>query len=71
LDEKQYKGSFDYTKSERESSKHKIGIEFKKNLYETKNKKILYFLGGSIYHNYDLFKTTYHLNGFTQLGIEF
>lgn len=71
LEEKKFKGNLDYTKRERETSNNKSGIEFKKHLYETRNKKYLYFLGGSIYHNYDLFNKSYHLNGFAQLGMEF
>lgn len=70
-DEKKIKGEFSYTKKEKEMAKNKFGVEFKKNLYETKNKEQLYYLGGSIYHNYDYFNRSYHINGFGQIGMEF
>ena len=71
VEEKKFKGEFDYSKKEQEMAKNKIGLEFKKKIYETDNKTKMYYLGGSIYHNYDLFSKSYHINGFTQLGMEF
>jgi len=71
LDEKKFKGEFNYTKKEQEMAKNKFGIEFKKNLYETDDKTKNYYFGGSIYHNYDIFSKSYHINGFAQLGMEF
>lgn len=70
-DEKKFKGEFNYTKEEQQMAKNKFGIEFKKNLYETPDKTKNYYIGGSIYHNYDLFNRSYHLNGFGQIGMEF
>lgn len=64
-------GEFNYYKKENESAKNKVGLEIKKPIYETKDKKKLYYLGGSVYHNYDLFLRTYHVNGFGQVGVEF
>ena len=66
-----FSGNFHYTKNQNENAKNKMGIEFKKPVYETKDKKKLYYLGGSLYHNYDLFSRSYHVNGFGQLGLEF
>jgi hypothetical protein len=66
-----YLGEFDYTKNERESANNKFGVEFKKPIHETKDKKKLYYVGGSVYHNYDVFKTSYHINGFGHVGVEF
>ena len=66
-----FSGNFNYTKSQNENAKNKIGLEFKKPIHETKDKKRLYYLGGSVYHNYDLFSKSYHVNGFGQLGMEF
>lgn len=71
LDEQKLKGNFDYSKKEQQMAKNKIGIEFKKDIYETSDKTKNYYIGGSIYHNYDLFNKSYHLNGFGQLGMEF
>ena len=71
IEERKIKGNFDYTKREQETVKNKLGVEFKKHLYETKNKQKLYYIGGSIYHNYDYFNKSYHINGFGQLGMEF
>lgn len=71
LDEQKLKGEFNYSKKEQQMLKNKFGVEFKKNLYETENKKNLYYLGGSIYHNHDIFNNSYHINGFGQLGMEF
>jgi hypothetical protein len=71
LDEKKFKGEFNYTKKEQEMAKNKFGVEFKKRIYETHDKTEMYYIGGSIYHNYDLFSKSYHINGFTQLGLEF
>lgn len=66
-----FSGNFNYTKSQNENAKNKIGFEFKKPIHETKDKKKLYYLGGSVYHNYDLFSRSYHVNGFGQIGFEF
>jgi len=66
-----FSGNFHYTKSQNEGAKNKIGLEVKKPIYETKNKKKLYYIGGSVYHNYDLFSRSYHVNGFGQIGMEF
>jgi hypothetical protein len=66
-----FSGNFNYTKSQNENAKNKTGLEFKKPFYESKDKKKLYYLGGSVYHNYDLFSRSYHVNGFGQLGLEF
>lgn len=66
-----FSGNFNYTKSQNENAKNKIGLEFKKPIHETKDKKKLYYLGGSVYHNYDLFSRSYHVNGFGQVGLEF
>lgn len=71
IEEKKFKGEFNYTKEEKEMAKNKFGVEFKKHLYETKDKQKLYYVGGSIYHNYDYFNKSYHINGFGQLGMEF
>lgn len=71
LEEKKFKGEFNYSKEEQEMAKNKFGFEFKKQLYETSDKTKNYYIGGSIYHNYDLFSKSYHVNGFTQLGMEF
>lgn len=66
-----FSGNFNYTKSQTEAAKNKIGLQFKKPLHETKDKTKLYYVGGSVYHNYDLFSRSYHVNGFGQLGMEF
>jgi len=64
-------GELDYTKNQNENAKNKVGIDFKRPIHETKDKKKLYYVGGSIYHNYDLFSRSYYVNGFGQLGMEF
>lgn len=65
-------GNLNYTKrNDQESASNKIGIQFKKNIYETPDKTKSYHIGGSVYHNYDLFNRSYHLNGFGQVGMEF
>lgn len=66
-----FSGNFNYTKEQTEKAKNQIGVNFKKPLHETKDKKKLYYVGGSIYHNYDYFNRSYHVNGFGQLGMEF
>ena len=71
LDEKKFKGEFNYTKKEQDMAKNKFGLEFKKRIYETHDKTEMYYFGGSIYHNYDLFSKSYHINGFAQLGVDF
>jgi hypothetical protein len=50
---------------------NKAGIEFKKPIYTTKDEEQMYYVGGSVYHNYDAFKTSYHINGFGHVGVEF
>lgn len=64
-------GEMDYSKSQRESANHKFGVEFKKPIHETKNKKNLYYIGGSVRHNYDVFNRSSYVNGFGHLGIEY
>jgi hypothetical protein len=64
-------GNLKYTKDRTEKASNNIGLSFKKPIHETKDKKLLYYLGGNIYHNYDLFNNSYHINGFGNLGIEF
>jgi hypothetical protein len=66
-----FSGNFHYTKSQLESGNNRAGIQFKKPFYETKNKKQMYYLGGSVYHNYDIFKGVSFVNGFSQVGVEF
>lgn len=66
-----FSGNFNYTKEQTEKAKNKIGVDFKKPFYETKDKQKLYYVGGSVYHNYDYFNKSYHVNGFGQLGMEF
>lgn len=65
------KGEFNYSKETTESAKKVFGAEFKKPLYITKNKKIMYYIGGNIYYNYDVFKNVIHENGFSHIGVEF
>lgn len=64
-------GEFDYSKEVNETARNKFGMEFKRPIYETKNKKRLYYLGGNIYHNYDVFNRSFYVNGFGHLGMEF
>ena len=65
-------GNLNYTKrNQQQSASNNIGIQFKRSIYETSDKTKSYHIGGSIYHNYDLFNRSYHLNGFGQLGMEF
>lgn len=64
-------GEFDYRKNQTEAASNKIGVQFKRPIHETKDKKRLYYIGGSVYHNYDLFTRSYHVNGFGQAGVEF
>jgi hypothetical protein len=66
-----FSGNFHYTKNQMEAAHNKAGIEFKRPIYSTKDKKQMYYVGGSVYHNYDAFKTSYHINGFGHVGIEF
>jgi hypothetical protein len=66
-----FSGNFHYTKNQMEAVHNKAGIEFKRPIYSTKDKKQMYYVGGSVYHNYDAFKTAYHINGFGHVGVEF
>jgi hypothetical protein len=66
-----FSGNFYYTKSQTEAANNKIGLEFKRPFYTTKDKSKMFYVGGNVYHNYDVFKVTYHVNGFTHLGFEF
>lgn len=66
-----FSGNFNYTKSQTEAANNKVGIQFKRPFYTTKDKSKMFYVGGNVYHNYDVFKVTYHVNGFTHLGFEF
>ena len=64
-------GEFDYTKDQKDGARNKVGLEVKHPIHETKDKKRLYYVGGNVYHNYDMFMNVYHVNGFGQVGMEF
>jgi hypothetical protein len=64
-------GEFNYHKKEYETAKNKVGLNFKKPIYETKDGSKMFYTGGSIYHNYDIFNSVYHINGFGHFGVEF
>jgi hypothetical protein len=66
-----FTGNFHYTKNQTQNANNRLGVEIKKPFYTTKDKKQLYYVGGSVYHNYDVFKTAYHVNGFGHVGVEF
>ena len=66
-----FSGNFHYTKNQNQSANNKIGLEYKRPFYTTKDASKMFYVGGNVYHNYDVFKVTYHVNGFTHLGIEF
>ena len=67
-----FSGNFHYTKSQLDSSAHnRVGMEVKKPIYTTKDKKQMYYVGGSVYHNYNVFKGVSFINGFSQVGVEF
>ena len=66
-----FRGNFNYSKKEEESANNNLGIDFKKPIYTSKNKKYMYYLGGSVNHNYDVFNDVTFINGFGQLGVEF
>jgi len=66
-----FSGNFHYTKNQTQNANNKLGLEFKKPIYITKDKEQMYYVGGSVYHNYDVFKTAYHINGFGHVGVEF
>lgn len=66
-----FSGNFNYTKSQFESAQNRAGVEVKKPLYTTKDKKQMYYIGGSVYHNHDVFKKVFFVNGFGQAGVEF
>ena len=71
MDELKFRGEFDYSRSERETAKNKFGTEFKKIIYQSPNKNKSYFIGGSVYHDYDIFNHVTTTHGFGHLGIEF
>lgn len=64
-------GEMDYSKSQREAANHKLGVDFKRPIHETKDKKKMYYVGGNVYHNYDVFNKSYYVNGFGHVGVEF
>ena len=66
-----FSGNFHYTKSQNQNANNKMGVEVKRPVYTTKDKELMYYIGGSAYHNYDVFKTAYHINGFGHVGVEF
>jgi hypothetical protein len=66
-----FSGNFNYTKSQLNSANNRVGMEVKKPLYTTKDKKQMYYVGGSVYHNYDVFRSVSFINGFCQAGVEF
>ncbi len=66
-----FSGNFHYTKSQNDAANNKLGVQFKRPFYTTKDKKQMYYVGGCVYHNYDMFKTAYHINGFSHVGVEF
>ena len=61
----------DYSKNQSQGYKSQSFTHTKQRLYETSDRKISVYAGGSVYRNLDVFKRTFHDNGFTQLGIEY
>jgi hypothetical protein len=69
--EYKFRGNLDYTQQETKQMIHTLGNDFKISVYEAPTKSYMIFFGGSIEHNYDIFHRSYHINGFTNIGVEF
>lgn len=67
-----FSGNLNYErKEEQQTLKNKLGGVFKRQIYQTKDQTKTYYLGGSIYHNYDVFNKTMHINGFGEISVVF
>jgi hypothetical protein len=66
-----FSGNFHYTKNQMEAAQNRVGLEVRKPIYTTKDEEQMFYVGGSVYHNYDIFKGISFVNGFSQVGMEF
>jgi actin-related protein len=66
-----FRGSVDYTQQRNQQLINVIGNDFKVKIFESSDKKYMWFFGGSIEHNYNIFQSSYHINGFGRMGIEY
>lgn len=64
-------GNVDYTQQKSQQLINVIGNDFRVKIFEPSNKKYMWFFGGSIEHNYNVFQRSYYINSFGQLGFEF
>jgi hypothetical protein len=64
-------GETSYTKQKDESLNTQLNTSYKKDLYESKNKKWKAHIEGLIVTDYDHFKSEIKNNVFTTIGIEF
>ncbi len=66
-----FQGETAYIKDENESLNTQLNSTYRKNIYETKNKKYLIHLKGLLVTDYNHFNGEIKNNVFTTLGIEF
>ncbi len=67
-------GKLDYSKeinSPQETLRKAVELKYRKNIYETPDKKHLFYLGGKVYIDQDIFRNTSKVNTMTSLGWEF
>ena len=67
-------GKMDYSRginSPQETLKKAVELKYRKSLYETSDKKHLFYLGGKVYIDHDIFRNTSKVNTMTSLGWEF
>lgn len=67
-------GNLNYTKqtkSRQEVLKNAIELKYRKNLHEDVDKKYLFYIGGNIGVDQDIFNNTSKVNAMSSLGVDF
>lgn len=64
-------GDTNYQESNTKNLNTNLSFEYSLPIYETRNKKFLYYLGGKISSDYDHFGNEIKANTFTTFGVDF
>jgi hypothetical protein len=65
------RGNTNYTQSQNKSLSTNLNLDYTIPMYETKNKKYLFYIGGTITTDFDHFGNEIKTNTFTTFGVDF
>lgn len=67
-------GNLDYSRSvssPQETLRKTVELKYRQNLHETPDKKYLFYIGGKVFLDHDVFRNTSKVNTMTSLGVDF